>query len=93
MTDIREDIKDEAIRYKELLLSRLETATAKLWPAVESGDRKAITTLVTIMNRQSRLLGLDRVDIRPGGPDPYNLSALSETELKQRASLMGIKVG
>jgi hypothetical protein len=43
------------------------------------------------MNRQARLLGLDKIDVGAGS-GPYGLSQMSEGELKERAKALGIQV-
>jgi len=54
----------------QLELERLEKMTLALWPAVKRGDEKAINTMVRVMDRRARLLGMDapaKTDITSGG--------------------------
>ena len=55
-----------AERYRNLHLARLQDATFAIWPAVKRGDSNAILSLLRIMEREARLLGLDapqKIDI------------------------------
>lgn len=48
----------ETARKEEL--DRIDTIIATVWPAVESGDDKAINTYLKVSERRAKLLGLDK---------------------------------
>lgn len=52
-------LQEPADELREIEASRLDLAQAKVWPKVEQGDMKAIATLLRIMERRAKLLGLD----------------------------------
>lgn len=48
----------DAARKEEL--NRLDAIIAAVWPAVESGDEKAISSYMKVSERRAKLLGLDK---------------------------------
>jgi hypothetical protein len=52
-------LQEPADELREIEASRLDLAQAKIWPKVEQGDTKAVMTLIRIMERRAKLLGLD----------------------------------
>ena len=48
-----------AERVRDLELERLDRLTLALWPKARTGDDRAIRSLVALMERRARLLGLD----------------------------------
>lgn len=49
----------DAIALRALELERLDAMLAGLWPAVESGDTRAVHVAIEVCERRSKLLGLD----------------------------------
>jgi len=63
----RGKLSDQLVQME---LERLEKMTLSLWPRVRNGDEKAINTLVRVMDRRAKLLGLDKpvkTDLTTGG--------------------------
>lgn len=63
--------KETEVEVRELRMlenDRLDRALQAIWPGVEAGDLKAIDRLIRIIERRSRLFGLDS----PSKPTPTN---------------------
>jgi predicted DNA-binding protein (UPF0251 family) len=52
-------VDEEARVQRELDLQRLDAALAAIWPKVRQGNTAAVDRLVRLLERRSRLLGLD----------------------------------
>jgi hypothetical protein len=48
-----------AERLRDIELERLDRASTGLVPGIRSGDARAVTALVRVMERRAKLLGLD----------------------------------
>ena len=61
-----------AERVRDLELARLDRITIALWPRAGTGDPRAVTAMIRVMDRRAKLLGLDapaRVEVvRPDRP-------------------------
>jgi len=82
-TALKKVLRPPAESLRTLDLERLDTALLALWPRVRRGDDKAITTMLRVMERRARLLGLDspiEVDLKDITPPPKELS---DTELEE----------
>src|SRR4051812_5657443 len=49
----------KADKLRELELERCDKLTVALWPKARSGDEKAVRTVIAVMERRAKLLGLD----------------------------------
>jgi hypothetical protein len=56
---MRRALQEPADELREIEAARLDRAMSKIWDQVEQGDLKAIGTMLRIMERRSKLLGLD----------------------------------
>lgn len=56
---IRAIPREAAVEVRALELERLDRLTLAVWDAARNGDRGAIDTVLRLMQRRSRLLGLD----------------------------------
>jgi hypothetical protein len=65
---------------RSLELERCDAMQMSLWPAAIKGDIGAITTILAIMNRRARYLGLDVVEAAPTDP---NEKASNEAEARK----------
>lgn len=71
--EIREYLKElrsigirSVIEYRQVQMERIQAAYNALWPNVVAGRIDAINTMIRLMDREARLLGLDapqKVDI------------------------------
>lgn len=52
-------LQEPADELREIEAARLDWAMSRIWGQVESGDLKAIGTMLRIMERRAKLLGLD----------------------------------
>jgi hypothetical protein len=58
-TAIAEIPRDAAEQVRALELERLNRMLDGVWPAAESGDPRAIDSVIKLMDRRSKYLGLD----------------------------------
>lgn len=56
---MREETRETAEDVRQLELARLDEMLSRLWPKVTEGDMKAYDRALRIMERRSKLLGLD----------------------------------
>lgn len=59
LKDSREEVARACVDHVAESQDRLSVAMAAIWPQVEAGDPKAISTYLAIEDRRARLLGLD----------------------------------
>jgi Homeodomain-like domain len=60
----------KAERLRELEVERCDKLQLALWPKARSGDEKAVRTLIAVMDRRAKLLGLDApTKLEHGGTD------------------------
>lgn len=84
LADLRAEALTNADEWRALELDRLDGLQAALRPRIGEGDPKAIDTALRIMERRSKLLGLDmpvkQVNMTM---TPDELGRLSDDELAQ----------
>ena len=100
---LNENINEEAKNVRRLELERLDMMLANLWPKVEAGRESAIDRVLRIMERRSKLLGLDaptRADVTTGGeklpgatPSREEIRAALEEELARLMELRQLVEG
>lgn len=70
-------------QHRALELARLDALQVGLWDRAVGGDVKAVNAVLRIIERRSRLLGLDKPDVAHSGSgtvvDPAYWEALRET--------------
>lgn len=59
MTALKALVQEPAEALRTLELSRIDTMLLGVWPRARSGDDAAIATVLRLMERRARLLGLD----------------------------------
>jgi len=59
LKDLAEKLSEDTQALRELHRQRLDRMAAGLWPAAETGNTQAITTMLKLMEREAVLLGLD----------------------------------
>jgi hypothetical protein len=57
--EIRQRTHEKAEQLREVLLSRCEAMSVALWPKAQAGDAQAVRALTAVIERQSKLVGLD----------------------------------
>lgn len=70
LTGLQNTLQEPADELRTLEVERLDAMIDAIWDKVESGSEAAIDRALRIMERRSRLLGLDqpaRVDVTSGG--------------------------
>lgn len=95
VSDLKMDVTRKKEELRNIQLARLEVLLASLWRKIDAGDYKAVAVAVKVIERISRLNGLDapkEVDatVRTNGPD---LSQMSEGQLREHCRHLGIPVG
>ena len=75
--------------------NRLDAMQLGIWPAVLQGDLPAIQTVLKIMERRAKLLGLDAptkvAPTNPQGNQPYQPGAMSAEERRARIAELEAK--
>lgn len=59
MAEVAEIVKSEAETVREMELARLDRMQVGLWTRATEGDARAVETVLKIMERRGRLLGLE----------------------------------
>lgn len=59
LAELAREYRGEAESLRQLELERLDTLQNALWPAATNGDDRAIGAIMKLMERRSKLLGLD----------------------------------
>jgi len=60
---------DEAVdEYRQTELARLDTLQSALWSKAMEGDIASANTILKIIDKRIRLLGLDRIEQESAGP-------------------------
>jgi hypothetical protein len=79
LDDVRQECREKAEEINDIELERLDTALAAIWTKVEQGDCKSIETMLKIMERRAKMLGLDSPDkheVRAGVATPEEAAQL-----------------
>jgi hypothetical protein len=75
---VQEEVKDRARSVREMELKRLRRMQRGLWQDAINGDTDAARTIVKLMKRRAKLLGLDEpeeLDVT-AGTDPETIETL-----------------
>jgi hypothetical protein len=59
---VQDEVKDRARTVREMELKRLNRLQKGLWEEAKSGDTDAVRTIVRLMKRRAKYLGLDEPD-------------------------------
>ena len=59
LSEMRRDIEGNVAELRAMELARLDVAQAALWKRVLAGEDGAVSSLIRIMDRRAKLLGLD----------------------------------
>lgn len=81
-----------AATLRELEVQRLDRMQAAAWAKAAKGDLKAIETVLKIIDRRARLLGLDRparTEITGADGGPLQIEAVDLAELERLINLAG----
>ena len=70
---VQEEVKDRARAVREMELKRLRRMQQGLWQDAINGDTDATRTIVKLMKRRAKLLGLDE-------PEELDVTAGTDTE-------------
>lgn len=97
LEDARAQIGAEANELKAEELSRLDAMLQGVWPDARKGGQGAIDRVLKIMERRSKLLGLDAPEKREhagsgGGPIPIAAVACTLDEFKEAAGKLAREV-
>jgi hypothetical protein len=79
LEDVREKCREKAEQINDLDLERLDEALMAIWDKVEQGDCKSIETMLKIMERRAKMLGLDspdRHEVKTGVATPEEAAQL-----------------
>jgi hypothetical protein len=93
LQELNKDLLETADEVRRLTLERLDAATVKVMGKIGKGDMNAVSKLVLIEERRSKLLGLDAptklAQTTPEGEavEPYDFSKLTDSELKEMIRL------
>jgi hypothetical protein len=79
MREIRNLPGEEAAEIRKLEMERLDALTDAVWMTAMAGDTRAVETMLKLMERRSRLLGLD---------SPHKISHGAEEGISMIGSLM-----
>jgi len=78
---------DELVQEDRALdLNRIDLLIAALWPAAMQGDHRSTLTLIKLLERRAKLLGLDQptkiAPTTPDGEEPYEQMGDEEREAR-----------
>ena len=59
LKQLAEQLSEDTKELRALHRQRIDKMAAGLWPAAESGNTQAITTMLKLMEREATLMGLD----------------------------------
>lgn len=83
MEELRQEAREDAETIRAMELERLDTMLSKIWPAVQLGKLLAVDRALKIMERRSRLLGLDAAQkFEHAGKDGGPIETTSEIREK-----------
>lgn len=72
--------------HRAVDLARLDVLTSVVWPRALTGDAKAVGSMLRIMERRARLLGLDRETGQRFSAEPSELDETAD-ELLERIAI------
>ncbi len=85
LAQLEELAEGEARELRRLQLARLDTALARIWAQVEEGQLPAIDRMIRLLERQSKLLGLDSAEKHEvTGRSGSDVGGLTDEELEAR---------
>ena len=98
LRDLRRVSLQLASEHRQVQLERIQAAIGFIWPSVERGNIDAVNTLLRLLERESKLLGLDapqKIDLtgrilaiaRLEGVDPQEAMRIAESVYKETALL------
>lgn len=83
---LKKTLQEPADTLRKLECERLDALLLGLWPAAVAGDRRAVETILNLMSRRARLLGLDMPTTvamtNPDGSPLSGMRALSDAQLE-----------
>ena len=92
---LREENRKLALELQTLEADRLDTMQLGVWNDAVRGNIPAIQTVLKIMERRAKLMGLDApTKVAPTSPDgnsPYHHGAMSDAELDARIAELEAK--
>jgi hypothetical protein len=89
-------VREPSEQLLDLELARLDAALNALWPAVELGDTRSIDTMLRLMDRRAKYLGLDKpkestLHVQHAAPElPEPDAAAHMAQLAEVLSKLGI---
>jgi hypothetical protein len=75
---LKRTLQQPANELREMETDRLDRLQAAVWPKALAGDNKAVDTILKIMDRRARLLGLDapsKMQVETTTYDPGSIDA------------------
>lgn len=87
LAQLRQEAGEAAQEVRELESMRLDRLLESVWPAAETGDIKAIETVLKLMERRSKLMGLDQ----PERSMSVTVTS-SRAELEEEARRLGLPI-
>lgn len=66
--ELREQAAESAEQIVSTEITRLDKMLAYLWPSIENGSTRAISTALKISERRMKILGLEREKLEMSGP-------------------------
>jgi hypothetical protein len=79
---------EDAHEVREVEIQRIDKMLQGIWGAAEDGDPDAIATVLKLMERRAKMLGLDAPVVKENhnlNATPEDLAKLSDVELFQKA--------
>ncbi len=92
---LRDEIKEQAGLLQSQEADRLDQLQLGIWSDATRGNLQAIQTVLKIMERRARLLGLDQpvkvAPTNPQGDQPYQSGQMSDAEVDARIAELEAK--
>lgn len=83
--------REDVDMLRQIEDERLDKMLVGLWPKAVTGDVKSIDAVLRLMERRSKLFGLDQ-PVRIENTTQLNVNALTDRELAEQARILGIVV-
>lgn len=93
MADVQTEIEGPAQQIRRMHYARLERLLLGAWGNAIKGDNQAIDRVIRVLERQSKLLGLDAPTKLAHGGDPDAPPIKTETQAMSDADLERIAAG